>query len=333
MFRMLKIACLLMAVATPSVAQTLWNVSLWGQPRAFTEHIERLSVLVAEKTEGAFRLNLVYGGLSPSRQNLDGISAGKFEMAQFCAGYHPDKNPSITVLELPFLGISTLEQERRISQAVYRHPAVVKDLARWNATLLMPSPLPQYNLVGTGDAPRAFTDFVAMPIRATGGIGKALEKLRAVPTAMSATEVQPALASGLLEAVAFAPHAHLSFGTVNNATWWTTNFNPGTLNCPVVVNTNALNALSPEHREALLSSVDPALDHYIQNYNQNTMVAWEQALTDRGIKKVRFRRSELSGFKSIAGNPIALKWISNTRTGDIPTQELYDMVIQMAREP
>ena len=41
-------------------------------------------------------------------------------MAQFCAGYHPDKNPSITVLELPFLGISTLEQEREVSMALYR---------------------------------------------------------------------------------------------------------------------------------------------------------------------------------------------------------------------
>jgi TRAP-type mannitol/chloroaromatic compound transport system substrate-binding protein len=323
----------MLAWATPVSAQTVWNVSLWGQPRAFTEHVERLAILVDQKTNSQFRLNLAYGGLSPSRKNLDGISEGKFEMAQFCAGYHPEKNASITVLELPFLGISSLEQERRISQELYRHPAVIKDLAKWNATLLMPSPLPQYNLVGTGDAPRAFTDFVAMPIRATGGIAEALGKLRAVPTSMSATEVQPALASGLLDAVAFAPHAHLSFGTVNNAKWWTTNFNPGTLNCPVVVNTNALNALTPEHRAVLLGSVDAALDHYVQNYNDKTMIKWEQTLSDKGIKKVTFRRGELSGFKSIAGDPIALKWISNVRTKDIPTQELYDMVIRMARQP
>jgi len=53
-------------------------------------------------------VNISYGGLSNNRENLDGISIGAFEMAQFCAGYHRDKNPSITVLELPFLGVSPI---------------------------------------------------------------------------------------------------------------------------------------------------------------------------------------------------------------------------------
>ena len=127
-----------------------WNVSLWGKRRAFTEHVEKLAELVAAKTNGEFTLNLSYGGLSKNRENLDGISIGAFEMAQFCAGYHADKNPSITVLELPFLGVDSLEKEIEVSMAVYAHPATQKDLARWNATLLMPSPLPQYNIAGVG---------------------------------------------------------------------------------------------------------------------------------------------------------------------------------------
>ena len=40
-------------------------------------------------------------------------------MAQFCAGYHPDKNRVVTVLELPFLGVENLEQEVAVSSAVY----------------------------------------------------------------------------------------------------------------------------------------------------------------------------------------------------------------------
>ena len=101
-----------------------WNVSLWGKRRAFTEHVEKLAELVSEKTNGDFTLNISYGGLSKNTENLDGISIGAFEMAQFCAGYHRDKNPTITVLELPFLGVSNLEEEVAVSHAVYRHPAV-----------------------------------------------------------------------------------------------------------------------------------------------------------------------------------------------------------------
>ena len=116
------VAAISLAFATEALA-TEWNVSLWGKRRAFTEHVEKLAELVSEKTNGEFTLNISYGGLSNNRENLDGISIGAFEMAQFCAGYHRDKNPSITVLELPFLGVETLEQERALSMALYDQPA------------------------------------------------------------------------------------------------------------------------------------------------------------------------------------------------------------------
>ncbi len=82
-------------------------------------------------------------------------------------------------------------------------------------------------------------------MRATGGIGAAMETVGAVPTSMSASEVRQALDSGVIKAVAFAPHAHMSFGTVETGKWWTTNLNPGTVHYPVVVNTEALAGLSP----------------------------------------------------------------------------------------
>ena len=308
---------------------TEWNVSLWGKRRAFTEHVEKLAELVSEKTNGEFTLNISYGGLSNNRENLDGISIGAFEMAQFCAGYHRDKNPSITVLELPFLGVSSLEQEVEISMAVYNHPAVQADLARWDATLLMPSPLPQYNLAGVGDAPASLADFDGLSVRATGGIGAAMGAVGAVPTSMSATEVRQAMDSGVVKAVAFAPHAHMSFGTIENATWWTTNLNPGTVNCPVVANTDALNSLSDAHKEALLGSIDEALDHYVTFYQEQTMTAWGPALEERGITSVTFPDAEIASFKDAAAAPAAAAWIEDNTARGLPAQELYDLVTGM----
>ncbi|WP_435229073.1 TRAP transporter substrate-binding protein DctP [Pseudopelagicola sp. nBUS_20] len=322
------IAALTLTFATEAVA-TEWNVSLWGKRRAFTEHVEKLAELVSKKTGGDFTLNISYGGLSKNRENLDGISIGAFEMAQFCAGYHRDKNPSITVLELPFLGVSSLEQEVELSMALYQHPAAVKDLARWNATLLMPSPLPQYNLVGVGDAPVSLDDFEGLSVRATGGIGAAMETVGAVPTSMSATEVRQAMDSGIVKAVAFAPHAHMSYGTIENGKWWTTNLNPGTVNCPVVVNTDALNDLSDDQREALMSSVDEALEHYLDTYNNKTMSAWGPALDQRGITEVTFSDAEIAAFKEAAAAPAAAAWIEDNTARGLPAQELYDLVTGM----
>lgn len=306
-----------------------WNVSLWGKRRAFTEHVEKLAELVNTKTNGEFTLNLSYGGLSKNKENLDGISIGAFEMAQFCAGYHRDKNPSITVLELPFLGVSTLEQEREISQVVYQRPAVQKDLARWNATLLMPSPLPQYNIIGVGKAPETLADFEGISVRATGGIGKAMASLGAVPTSMSASEVRQALDSGVVTAVAFAPHAHMSFGTIETGKWWTTNLNPGTVNCPVVVNTDALNGLSDAHRDTLLGSVDEALDHYIASYNGKTMDAWGPALDAKGIQRITYSDSAIAAFRDKVAGPAAQTWIEENTANGLPAQELHDLVTRM----
>lgn len=305
---------------------TTWDVSLWGQRRAFTEHVEKLAELVAEKTNGSFTLNLSYGGLSDSRENLDGISAGAFEMAQFCAGYHRDKNPSITVLELPFLGVDSLEQEIAVSQAVYAHPATQADLARWNATLLMPSPLPQYNIMGTGFPPTSLEGFRGLTVRASGGIGDAMAALGADLVNIPATEVRSAMETGQIQAVSFAPHAHMSFDTLASGSWWTTNLNPGTVNCPVVINTQALDALSDDHRAALLSTVDDALDYYVDNYERVTMGAWTPALREKQITELTINDAILASIREAVTVPAAEAWIAENTAIGLPAQALYDLV-------
>ncbi|TMM54169.1 TRAP transporter substrate-binding protein DctP [Sulfitobacter sabulilitoris] len=319
------IGALSLAFVTEAAA-TEWNASVWGKRRAFTEHVEKIAELVSEKTGGEFTINVSYGGLSKNTENLDGISIGAFEMAQFCAGYHADKNPSITVLELPFIGVNTLEEEVAVSHAVYDHPAVQADLARWNARLLMTSPMPQYNLVGTGEPRDELAEFEGMRVRATGGLGAAFETVGAVPTSVTATEAYNAMESGVVDTVAFAQHAHLSYGTINKADWWTANLNPGTVNCPVVVNTDAYDALSDAEREALDSSVDEAIEHYLANYAE-LLKRWDTILEEKGVEKVMFSDETLAEFRAKAADPARAAWITDMEAKGIPGQELYDLVM------
>lgn len=303
-----------------------WDVSLWGKRRAFTEHVEKLAELVSEKTNGEFTLDISYGDLAPSDENLDGIAAGTFEMAQFCAGYHPLKNPSITVLELPFLGVDSLEQEIELSMAVYQHPATQKDMARWNATLLMPSPLPQYNLVGTGLPPTSLEDFAGMNVRATGGVGDAIETLGGVLANLPPRDVKRAMETGYVDAVSFAPHAHMAFETIEFGTWWTSNLNPGTVNCPVVMNSEALENLPNDYREALLSSVDEALEYYVEFYNGATMEAWLPAIRERDIMELTINDEINDSIRENVAGPAVAVWIEENSARGLPAQELYDLV-------
>ncbi|WP_353348909.1 C4-dicarboxylate TRAP transporter substrate-binding protein [Aquicoccus sp. SU-CL01552] len=307
-------------------AATEWNASVWGKRRAFTEHVEKIAELVAEKTGGEFTINVSYGGLSKPKENLDGISIGAIEMAQFCAGYHPDKNRLITVLELPFLGVSNLEEEVAVSNAVYGHPAVQKEMAQWNAKLLMTSPMPQYNIVGTGEPRDELAEFDGMRVRATGGLGEAFKAVGGVPTSVPATEAYNAMESGVVDTVAFAQHAHLSFGTINRADWWTANLNPGTVNCPVVVNTDAYDALSDEERAALDGSVDEAIAHYLANYGE-LLTRWDSVLDEKGVQKVMISDEVLAQFRETAAVPARDKWIADMTAQGLPGQELYDLVV------
>ena len=318
------------ALATETLAEE-WNVSVWGKRRAFTEHVHKLGELLDQKTNGEFTLNISYGGLSKNRENLDGISIGAFEMAQFCAGYHADKNRVVTVLELPFLGVENLAQEVAVSAAVYAHPAAAEEMAQWNAKLLMTSPMPQYNLVGTGEPRTTLSDFEGMRVRATGGLGKAFAAAGSVPTSVTATEAYQARESGLVDTVAFAQHAHLSFGTINQADWWTANLNPGTVNCPVVVNIDAYESLSDAHREALDGSVQEALDHYVANYGE-LLAKWDSVLAEKGVTKVEISADVIDAFRAKAADPIRDTWIADMEAQGLPGQELYDLVMSTLAE-
>ena len=331
LFTKAAVAALAFGFASEAVA-TEWNVSVWGKRRAFTEHIEKIAELVSQKTNGGFTMNISYGGLSKNTENLDGIQIGAFEMAQICAGYHEDKNPAVTVLELPFLGVATLEEEVAVSNAIYAHPAVKADFARWNAQLLMSSPMPQYNLVGRGDPRDTLASMAGMRVRATGGLGDAFSTVGAVPTSVTSAEAYNAMESGVVDTVAFAPHAHLSFRTIDQATWWTENLNPGTVNCPVVMNIDAYNALSAEERAALDGSVDEAIAYYIDFYNNQTMTKWAATLEEKNVAKVHFTDEQIAEFRDKAAAPVREAWIAKMDSAGIPGKELYDIVVSTLAE-
>lgn len=311
-------------------AATEWNVSLWGKRRAFTENVEKLAELVENKTKGEFKLKISYGGLSKSRENLDGISFGAFEMAQFCAFYHPDKNPTITVAELPFSQDVSLARISDIYMEIFKHPEVEKDLARWNATLLMPTPLPQYNIVSKGAPLQSLEQFDGLRVRGPGGILGVLAKLGAVKTSVPFSEVRQSMDSGVIDAASFAPHAHLATNTYKVGKWATTNLNLGSANCPVVVNTEALNSLKPEFKEALLGSVDEALEYYVQNYEQNTTGKYVKAIQEEKLILVTFTEEQTAELSKLSES-VRQEWVEQYK-GQFDSQAVFDHAAKLFSE-
>ena len=99
------------------------------------------------------------------------------------------------------------------------------------------------------------------------------------------------------------------------------------MNCPVVVNIDAYQSLSDEHRAALDSSVSESLEHYLANYD-GLLEQWDSVLAEKGVAKVEISDTVISEFRAKAADPIRDKWISDMEAQGLPGQELYDLVIK-----
>lgn len=310
--------------------EVTWNFSTWGKRRPFIEGMEAISAHVEERTGGNFKINVVYGEqLSKSRENLDGIAVGAFEMAMFCAAYHPQKHPSIMVLDLPFLPVADLNATQAVHEAVYATDQVKEEFARWNATIYMSNIIPQYEFMGKGDAPQTVEDFEGMRIRALGGLGSALEKAGASPTPVPASEIYTALDRGTIDATGFSHASMLSFRFNEVADWYSADMNPGTLNCPTVINSDALNNLPEQYRDLLMGAKDIGYEALKENNRTGTQEALETF--EKELIKVKFSEEEMAKFREKGASPVWQEWITENEADGVPAQELFDLVMETAK--
>ncbi len=326
-------------VPTETQAQTVegpkvtWRLSLWGKRRAFTEGLEYVTAEVAKRTAGNFQIKLYYGDqLSKNKENLDGISLGAFEAALFCASYHPGKNKPLNVLDLPFLPLGNLDVMLKVHNAVYNHPAAKKALAQWNAHLYMSNILPQYEYMGKGDPPAKVSDFKGKRLRALGGMGRGAKAIGAVPTTVPAPEVYTALQRGTVDAIGFPfTYAFSAYKLDEVADWYTTNMSLGTVNCPIVFNTDAWAKLPDQYKallEELKAGASEAQKQAYVTQDEKNLKAWA---ANPKLMAVQIDEAEMAEFRRIGGQPLWDDWVKENE-GEIPAQELLDLVLKTAAE-
>ena len=287
-----------------------WDVSLWGKPRAGTVVADALASQVAERTEGRWRLALHYGeALSKARENLDGLEIGAFEAAMFCNFYHPRKTPALMALTLPFLPMQTWQDNRRIRDAVYAHPAVVKELARWNAQAYTSSFLPLYEFLGRGEPPTGLDGWRGLTVRAGGGLGRAMQRLGATPASSTATEVYTGVQQGTMDAASFPfTYSHVAYRIHEVADWYTGNLAAGTADCPLAFSITAYQALPPQYRQLLDDVKEAVVAAQIQAYVDVDMV--NLPMLQETLQEVRYSEAQLARFRAIAGKPVIDEWIA-----------------------
>ena len=323
---------------TPAGAQEVkgpkitWRMSLWGKRRAFTEAPEYTAKMVSEKTGGNFQIKLYYGQqLSKSKENLDGISVGAFEMASFCAAYHPGKNQPLNVLDLPFLPIPNLDVQRKVHDAIYNHPSSTKALKKWNAKIYMSMMLPQYEYMGRGKPPASVADFKGKRLRALGGMGRAAKAIGAIPTTMPASETYTALQRGTVDAIGFPyTYTFAAYKLDEISDWYTTNMSLGSVNCPIVFNIDSYNALPAQYKKLLEDVKDGSYAAQGAAYAAKDKINVEKWAKNPKLTAVKIPEDQMANFRKIAGEPLWNDWVKENE-GKIPARELLDIVLKTAK--
>ena len=322
--------------AAPAVAadvvdgpEVKWRVSLWGNKRAGTQAAESAARILKERTGGKFTLTLGYGEIfSKARENLDSLKIGAIEMAFFCNFYHPGKNPGLMVLTMPFLPIGDAKVRQQVTTALYEHPVIQEEMARWNGMLWVSSLLPQYEFLGRGEAPTTLDKWKGMRVRAGGGIGDAMEVLGATKVTVPATEVYTLMERGTADAASFPyTYAHVAYKIHEVSTWFTANMSPGTSDCPFAVNRDSFAALPKQYQSLMMEIRDQIHDEQLQAYAEVDVKNLK--LLNEKLTPVEYSDKQRAEFERVAGKPVWDAWVKEY-ADKTKSQELLDFVLAEA---
>lgn len=307
-----------------------WNVSLWGGKRAWTKPLHLWAADMDKATNGRWKIKLHYGSvLSPSKEQLDGLKAGMFEAASFCSAYHPGKVPLHTVSELPFIAPSDNKHIFQLTAELWKHPALIKELLKWNAVPLLPGGLCQYHLMGNKPV-RTAADLKGKRIRMGGEIGKVLATLGAVPTLIPAPEIYESLSRGTLDLVGLPwTYAYGSYKIHEVSKYAIFPISLGTMNCPYVASKDAWDALPEEFRKIHMKWYEKATGVWAAEY-QSADDKWLPTFKQK-LEFIDFPKSERDKIVAKAQG-FYDKWIEAREKEGLPGREVYEYYLKKRKE-
>lgn len=276
-----------------------------------------------ELTGGRWEIEVHYGGvLVPAKEGIDGLKAGVCEMVLYTSMYGPGKLPLSTVMQLPFFACPTVKMNGEWYMAVQEHPALKKEVAQWNAQILFPTPLPQYNYMGKVPF-RTVEDLDGLRVRIDPVSGKALEDFGAVITTLPGPEIYTALERGMLDGVIWIwTYTFGSYKLHELSQYATLGLDLKVTDMFGFVNKDAWAALPDEWKKFAEFSAAKATERY-DKYLMERDIHWLPIFSEAGIEVTQLapeERAKLVGKAEAAYEA----WIKDKEDKGLPGREVFE---------
>jgi TRAP-type transport system periplasmic protein len=326
--RLCAVAAALAMMAGTASAET-WTAQIWGPKRASSVPFEWYAQQVEAKTGGAMKMKFEYDKGKPTT-STEVMASGTVQGVYYCAQYYPDKMPLSTVLELPMFAPETVTQIGKVGLALADHPVIQDELRRYNTKMLLPAPLPHYQLMGTRKVVR-IDDFKGSKVRIAGEMGKILQEYGATINVVASTESAAALRSGTLDLVALPyPYAFASFGIDSASKHVTERISLGAPLCYLGVSQKAWDALPASTQKVMLSLRAPTMDRFEDAYAEGDA---------KNIASFRSQGLEFSNFNPadrarLVARSIKVwqQWVEEREKQGLKAREVFEFAQAKVRE-
>jgi TRAP-type C4-dicarboxylate transport system substrate-binding protein len=323
-------ACLAAALALPSfAADTTWKIQVWGAKRASLIPYEWYAKEVAAKTGGRMKMEFSYDKGNPAEM-LDLLKSGAADATYVCSQYVPTKAPLLTVLDLPMFSPDDLIAMGHVELALADHPAIEAELRDWNAKMLLPTPLPQYQLMGTRKVTRV-DDLKGAKIRMSGDMGRILAAYGAQVMTFPASESMAALKSGKIDLVSLPyPSTFTAYKVQDASKYATENISLGAALCYLAVNIKSWDALPADVRKVMLDLREPLINRYPEAYGIEDAAAFAD-LKAKGVELVKFNSVDRARLVARAIKTWGA-WVDEREKQGLKGREVFEFTQKKMRE-
>jgi TRAP-type C4-dicarboxylate transport system substrate-binding protein len=327
---MIGTATLLAALAAvPAAAETTWKVQVWGPKRASTAPFEWYAKEVTAKTGGQMKFDIAYekGKVTDS---VDLLKSGAADGAFVCAQYFGDRMPLVTVLDLPLFSPENVSVLGRVELALADHPAIEAELKKSNIKLLLPAPLPQYQVMGTRRVAKV-DDLQGAKVRISPEMGRVLGEYGAQVSVISSADSAAALKEGKLDLVALPyPYAFATYKVDDASKYVTDKISLGAPLCYMGASQKSWDALPANVKKVMLDLRQPAVARYEQTYAADD-AAQIAGFKAKGLEFVPFSLADRTRLVAKAIK-IWNAWVEEREKQGMPGREVFEFTQAKIRE-
>ena len=280
---------------------------------------------------GKFKTTLYSGGApgGPTEQ-WEMVRTGVVDVSVSLQAYYAGVFPLTSVMELPFLGITSAQEGSRILMELYQKlPAFqneYKDVKVLSLATYNPNQLQMAKKLV-----KVKEDMNGMKIRGTGEVqADIIRLLGGIPVTMPAPEIYTSLERGVLDGTFFSVTGLFTFKFSEVVKYITeADLFVGTFF--LVMNKDKWNSLPPDLQAAMeeVAGMKMAVDVSGKTWDTETQKGWDLA-QQKGIERYKLPAEELARWRE-AVSPIYENWIKKMEDKNLPGRAVYEEALKLAQ--